>query len=435
MARNAIELPIFIASASDAMAERDVIQVVIEQQARKAANHSVFLRVVRWELDSRAGVGRPQALINKLLQKSELFVVIFRERVGTPAAADSPESGTDEELRRALELVDSGRADDVFLYFFKGDSPSATDPMRVKLERIFESRRLFGFGYTDVAQLRERFEAHLDTWLDKWERVPEIVESTLSVSPRDRPAHAYRGEDRLVALKPHLDAIPASCVAQLAAAALDLYTEYGPKGVDYSIRCAGRAVGPLLGLAEQLPENYRVLRQVGLIPLASLPLTRGDLTSLRFSDDEWFYAFCALGIIPQILADNLAPLERRPFINSIHQYLSIFSLSHRGAILQRLVCWLSDRHHPASTRPIVRNFAAYVLGMLNAKEAEDALAAALEDRGQDVATYAIAALGKIRSRRHLDLLVERYHHELDAGLRQMIGQSVCATIGIADYEL
>ena len=89
-----------------------------------------------------------------------------------------------------------------------------------------------------------------------------------------------------------------------------------------------------------------------------------------------------------------------------------------------------------ANKPIVRNFAAYVLGMLGALEAQDALARACEtDRGQDVALYSVTSLGKIRSRRYLDLLVDQFEKVSDSHLRLTIGQAICRIIGIAEYEL
>lgn len=74
--------------------------------------------------------------------------------------------------------------------------------------------------------------------------------------------------------------------------------------------------------------------------------------------------------------------------------------------------------------------------MLGSLHAQDDLArAARDDRGQDVRLYCITSLGKLRSRRHLMLLVRLYREETDPRLRLTIGQAVCRIVGIAHYEL
>jgi HEAT repeat protein len=84
---------------------------------------------------------------------------------------------------------------------------------------------------------------------------------------------------------------------------------------------------------------------------------------------------------------------------------------------------------------VARNFAAYVIGMIGGIQAQDALAEALQsDKGVDVSRYCITSLGKLRSRRHLPLLVQFFQTGND-DLRLVISQAVSNIVGIAHYEL
>jgi HEAT repeat protein len=87
-------------------------------------------------------------------------------------------------------------------------------------------------------------------------------------------------------------------------------------------------------------------------------------------------------------------------------------------------------------RPIARNFAAYVLGMIGAIDAQDDLARAIQsDRGREVKLYAIAALGKLRARQQMTVLKELFFHEADPNTRLMIAQAMCRMTGVAEYEM
>jgi HEAT repeat protein len=100
-----------------------------------------------------------------------------------------------------------------------------------------------------------------------------------------------------------------------------------------------------------------------------------------------------------------------------------------------LIEWLKGASDAGRGRPIVRNFAAYVLGMIRATDAQDALAAAArDDQGHDVRVYAICALGKLRSRRHLSLLVKLRSKAANEQERRVIGQAICRIMGVAYYD-
>jgi hypothetical protein len=60
--------------------------------------------------------------------------------------------------------------------------------------------------------------------------------------------------------------------------------------------------------------------------------------------------------------------------------------------------------------------------------------AALNDLGEDVKVYAVMSLGKIRSRKHMDLLVALWSSpNIQDSLKLFISQSISNIIGITNY--
>jgi hypothetical protein len=422
MAELALRLPVFIASPSDVPAERDAIEKSLRELAREAAKDRLLLEPIRWEEDSRPGAGRPQSLIGKLLNRSELLIVVFGERLGSPASVDSPETGAQEELRVGLDLVRRGRADDVFLYFRRqpeagGSKGSAVAAFR---EEVNRSKQVFAWDFSDSADLAALVTRHVRDWLRKWERVADICDVTLcdvSVDP------IFRGETRLQRLsRIGAPAAPGSDLAViLGRAAVESYQVHGPSG-------AAQAFS--LSSAEALRVVHALEREL------DPPVVGRPRQQMQFANQEWFRYFCACGLVTAILDRRHEAVEHLPYENAIHQYLSVLSQPLKRPVTDVLVQWLGGADGATASKPVVRNFAAYVLGMIGAEDAQDDLARAFEeDDGEDVRLYCCTSLGKLRCRRHLDLLVERHSRENDPAFRQALGQAICRIAGVAEFDL
>jgi len=122
----------------------------------------------------------------------------------------------------------------------------------------------------------------------------------------------------------------------------------------------------------------------------------------------------------------------------VHQYLAalVARTPDRSNIVAVLRTWLSRRSGINGVRPIARNFAAYVLGMVGADEASDQLAESLvEDEVAEVRLYCVTSLGKLRARRHLALLRDTYKSSREAIEQETIAKAICRIIGIARFEL
>ena len=160
--------------------------------------------------------------------------------------------------------------------------------------------------------------------------------------------------------------------------------------------------------------------------------------AVHFADPEWFSFFCAVGLLDGIRDGRLQAVARLPYVNSVHQFLKalVVEFRCRQQVVPVLAEWLKNRDGATANRPIARNFAAYVLGMIGATEAQEDLAcAAAQDRGQDVRLYAVAALGKLRARQQLPALRSLFASEVDSQVRLMIAQAVCRITGVAEFEM
>ncbi len=161
---------------------------------------------------------------------------------------------------------------------------------------------------------------------------------------------------------------------------------------------------------------------------------------VRFADAQWFYYFAAHGLLMAIRDGVTAVMGRRPYINPIHRNLAALHLTApdetRTAMAKNLTNWLNGVPELLKDRPVIRNFAAYVLGMLDIKESIPDLAeAAKHDTGRHVRLYACMSLGRMEATEHADLLVECWQQTQDPSERLAIGQALCRMLGIAKYPL
>ena len=105
---------VFIASPSDLNEERKIfIDIISEVNVIKAHSLGIHLEPLGWE-DTLPGKGRPQELINKDLQRTDLFVMLLWKRWGTPTGKFS--SGTEEEFHVASNLDSHNGRPDVWIF-------------------------------------------------------------------------------------------------------------------------------------------------------------------------------------------------------------------------------------------------------------------------------------------------------------------------------
>ena len=126
MPKNIIEIKIFVAGPTDVSAERGIVEEVAHAiNNAEGFVRDFFLRVVGSQT-TVPGIGDPQDLINVTADEVDLVVVIFWRRFGSPTS--QYDSGTQEELLRAVENWKRNRKPHVMLYFREIDETCLKQP-------------------------------------------------------------------------------------------------------------------------------------------------------------------------------------------------------------------------------------------------------------------------------------------------------------------
>jgi hypothetical protein len=132
-------LTVFIASPSDLAAERErAFQVASEiNEAIKNIDWSIDL--LGWE-DTLPGFGRPQALINRDVERCDLFIGLLWRRWGTPPAQQSAfASGFEEEFSIAKNRREHTASPEIWM-FFKAVEPAQIADAGAQLQYVINFR-------------------------------------------------------------------------------------------------------------------------------------------------------------------------------------------------------------------------------------------------------------------------------------------------------
>lgn len=445
MAQLALRLPVFVASPSDVAEEREIAEKVIREVARKASRHQLLVEPFLWEEDAPPALHNPMEITDQFLEVAELVVFIFWSRLGTPGRMNGTETGTLEELRLTRQQVRRGTSDDAFMYFRttppENGRPEDLERVRQFRGELEQSKDVYFCEYRTPSEFRQKFRKHLESWVEGWHGLTKICEYALKASSRI-PADKL-GEYLLTQVKRRFDyeAEPEITDA-LGTCAVRLYQRHGPEGYKEPLPLQSfsphlRRLSELGACGEEMDAEQALFDALkGPMAIGPTPLRRGEGDSFFFYDLQWFSFFCAAGLFSAITADETRAVELLPYVNTVHQFLGALGRQHPEKITPNLIRWLANTERITEGKPVVRNFAAYVLGMIGAYEAQDALAhAARYDKGQDVALYCISSLGKMRARRHLKRLIDFFADQQQDHLRLTASQAVCRSIGIAEYEL
>jgi hypothetical protein len=171
------EVPLFVSSPSDCVAERAKILAVVGE-INDALGRELGLRIDAFDSSRPHPTVGPyaQAGINEQLQGYEIYVGVWRERRGTPTPA-AP-SGTEEELRDAVRRYEATRRPLIMAYFYER---GAFDDVKNLLK---ESGRYFHL-YANSEQLGHLFRRHIADILHDEYRSPGY--SSTVGPPRDEP--------------------------------------------------------------------------------------------------------------------------------------------------------------------------------------------------------------------------------------------------------
>jgi formylglycine-generating enzyme required for sulfatase activity len=156
---------VFVASPSDVAQEREIARAVIEEVSRLGADAGLAMEARGWE-DVRAGLGRPQELINPEAEAADLFVGILWKRFGT--ATGVAESGTEEEFQVVRAGREIGRDVDAMLYFREVPADMRDDP-GPQLTKVLDFKRSVAqIGLYHTYASPEEFAARLRKDLGAW---------------------------------------------------------------------------------------------------------------------------------------------------------------------------------------------------------------------------------------------------------------------------
>jgi len=149
---------VFIASPGGLEPERETFRRVLNDYNESDALEDGALFIpVGWELTT-VGIGRPQALINRDLQRCDYCVLVLRDRWGSPAGGASLySSGTEEEYQVARECLRNGTMRNMVVLFGAVEASKLSDPGD-QLKKVIAFRRELEELVTvaDAAQCHEQ---------------------------------------------------------------------------------------------------------------------------------------------------------------------------------------------------------------------------------------------------------------------------------------
>ena len=170
---------IFVSSPGDCVAEREILDEVVMRINQSEGDHAkIVLQTFKWENDVTPQIGPPpQRVVDDQTPACDIYLGIMSSRFGGDGTR---ESGTEHELRQALERFGStGRPWIVF--YFNGQPPVPQTPeSALELARVLQFRQeLERQGivstYAGVRGNRSGFFENVDLHLRRLLQRPEFA--------------------------------------------------------------------------------------------------------------------------------------------------------------------------------------------------------------------------------------------------------------------
>jgi hypothetical protein len=148
---------VFLASPSDLGDERRIARSVVEEVNSLAGDiYNCRIELVGWE-DTVTVFGRPQATINRDLERCELFVGVMWKRWGTPPDTSGPySSGFEEEFESSVRRRSDRGLPEISLFFKSVSLDLINDPGE-------ELRKVLAFKDRLIREKMVLFEEFVDT--------------------------------------------------------------------------------------------------------------------------------------------------------------------------------------------------------------------------------------------------------------------------------
>lgn len=130
---------VFLASPGDVKEERELAADAIEElNITHGPLGNYRLELLRWETHAAPNAGRPQQVINDLIDAYDIFVGIMWKRFGTPSGV--AESGTEEEFQRAYTRWEQNQTLALMFFFSQKKVPPAASR-----EDLEQQTKVLGF--------------------------------------------------------------------------------------------------------------------------------------------------------------------------------------------------------------------------------------------------------------------------------------------------
>lgn len=174
MAESRRLVKVFLASPNDLSDERKSSKIVVDEfNALLAEEFGYQVELVGWE-DTVSVFGRPQATINRELERCELFVGLMWKRWGTPPSVTGPySSGFEEEFKRSVERrISDGRPEISLL--FKEISPEFLRDPGDELKKVLDfqnqliaAKTILFEKFIDIRDFEMKFRRCITTYIRK----------------------------------------------------------------------------------------------------------------------------------------------------------------------------------------------------------------------------------------------------------------------------
>jgi len=322
-----------------------------------------------------------QTGIDRVLEDCDLVILLFGAEVG---------AGLAWEARHSLELFKTGKLYKLLPYVFTDDaarglksSVNSSLAHAHDVEDLYQGADVMYYKIPRAEVFEDRFRHHIEVWLAEEERIVERQRDFLKRGLlRHFAIHDVAFGDEIMAIQER------------------------DKGQD--------------GATAQTTEAYR--RYVE----ASDDLIR---------EEPLEYYLIARHLRDAVLRNKPEVTAKAEFINPIHQFLaSIFRkepLSIRDTAIRHYEQWLRSKSLLSER---TRSFAAFQLGMLQARESAPLLLETARNRGElrSVRHYAIYALGMLRQRSMIVPLMDVHSDEIDAVIRDALTNSILFMMGVTE---
>lgn len=190
MADSRIVVKVFLASPGDLPDERRAAKSVIDEfNALYAEEFGYQVELVGWE-DTVSVYGRPQATINRELERCELFVGLMWKRWGTPPdVSGSYSSGFEEEYETSIQRRVSLGRPEISLLFKEIDPDLFRDPgddlkkvLAFKKKLISEKKILFE-TFSDIREFERKLHRCISSYVIALRKREADVVSDQSQAP------------------------------------------------------------------------------------------------------------------------------------------------------------------------------------------------------------------------------------------------------------